>query len=101
MEQESQQPGGGAYVYGLRDEAAYLELDDDGKLEIAEPTPDPARLKCWFCRKSYKQVRMLFGAEYPVRDPNNFAAETPIFICNECIAKFAKRVDGRAPKSSP
>jgi hypothetical protein len=33
---------------------------------------------------------MLFGAEYPVRDPNNLANETLIFICNECVARFAE-----------
>jgi hypothetical protein len=34
-------------------------------------------------------VQTLFGAEYPVRDPNSFAVITLIFICNECVAKFA------------
>jgi hypothetical protein len=91
VEQASEQPGGDAYLYDVRDEQAYLESDDDdGKLEIAEPTPEPAPSKCWFCRKSHQQVRILFGAEYPVRDPNNFANETPIYICNECVAKFAE-----------
>lgn len=92
-----------AYVYGLRDEAAYLESDDgndDGKLEIAERTPEPAPSKCWFCWKSREQVRMLFGAKYPVRDPNNFSNETLIYICDECVAKFAERVAGTTPRAA-
>jgi hypothetical protein len=44
---------------------------------------------------------MLFGAEYPVRDPNNFADETLIFICNECVAKFAEQLARRAPGAPP
>ena len=78
-----------AYLYALRDEAAYLQADDEKPAIIAESPPDPAQFKCWFCRKSHQQVQMLFGAEYPVRDPNNFANETLIFVCNECVAKFA------------
>jgi hypothetical protein len=35
-------------------------------------------------------VQRLYGAEYPVRDPNTFAIITLIFICNECVAKFAE-----------
>ena len=90
MEQGSDQPGGNAYVYALTDEAAYLETDDDEKPAIiAEPSPDPAWSKCWFCRKSHLQVQRLYGAEYPVRDSNTFAVITLIFICNECVAKFA------------
>ena len=34
-------------------------------------------------------MQTLYGAEYPVRDPNTFAVITLIFICNECVAKFA------------
>jgi hypothetical protein len=90
-EESDQQPGGNAYVYALRDEEAYLQTDEDEKPEIvAEPPPDPAWFKCWFCRKSHQQVQTLFGAEYPVRDPNTFAVITLIFICNECVAKFTE-----------
>jgi hypothetical protein len=91
VEEGSDQPGGNAYVYALRDEEAYLQTDEDEKPEIvAEPPPDPAWFKCWFCRKSHQQVQTLFGAEYPVRDPNTFAVITLIFICNECVAKFTE-----------
>jgi hypothetical protein len=41
------------------------------------------------------------GAEYPVRDPNNFANETPIFICNECVAKFAEQLAKGVPEAPP
>jgi hypothetical protein len=88
VEEERDRPGGGAYVYALADEEAYLQTDDDEKV-IEEPLPDPAWFKCWFCRKSSQQVQRLYGAEYPVRDPNTFAIITLIFICNECVAKFA------------
>jgi hypothetical protein len=93
VDQGSDQPGDG-YVFAVRDEEAYLQTDEDEKI-IEEPPPDPAQFKCWFCRKSYRQVQTLFGAEYPVRDPNTFAAITPIFICNECVATFAESL----PKS--
>src|SRR6266511_2433579 len=72
--QASDQPGGDGYIYALTDEAAYLQTDEDEKPPItAEPPPDPAWFKCWFCRKSHPQVQRLYGAEYPVRDPNIFA----------------------------
>src|SRR5512132_3176099 len=89
VEQGSDQPPSDAYVYALRDEAAYLQADEDEKPEIiAEPPPDPAWFKCWFCRRSDRRV--LFGAEYPVRDPNTFAVIAQIFICDECVANFAE-----------
>jgi len=88
VEEGSDQPRRGAYVYALADEEAYLQPDEDEKI-IEEPRPDPAWFKCWFCRKSRPQVQRLYGAEYPVRDPNTFAVITLIFICNECVAKFA------------
>jgi ClpX C4-type zinc finger len=90
VEEASDQPGGNGYVYALTDEEAYLQTDDDEKPAITQgPPPDPAWFRCWFCRKSHPQVQRLFGAEYPVRDPNNFANETLVCICNECVAKFA------------
>ena len=88
MDQGSDQPGGDGYVFALRDEEAYLQTDEDGKI-LEGPPPDPAWFKCWFCRKSDQQVQRLYGAEYPVRDPNTLAVITLIFICNECVAKFA------------
>jgi hypothetical protein len=102
MEQAGDQPGGGAYVHALIEEAAYLQTNDDEKpATIPRPPPDPAQFKCWFCRKPHQQVQRLFGAEYPLRDPNNFANETLIFICNECVAKFAEWVAWESPEASP
>lgn len=66
MEEASDQPGGDAYVYALTDEEAYLQTDDEKPAIIAEPPPDPAWFKCWFCRKSHSQVQRLYGAEHPV-----------------------------------
>jgi hypothetical protein len=83
----SDQPAGDAYVYALREEAAYLQSDEDEKPEIVAEPPDPAWFKCWFCRKPDRRV--LFGAEYPVRDPSTFAVIAHIFICSECVARFA------------
>jgi hypothetical protein len=97
----SDQPGGDAYVYALTDDEAYLQTNDEKPAVIARPPPDPAQFKCWFCRKSHQQVQRLFGAEYPVRDPNNFANETLIFICNECVAKFAVWFARESPEASP
>ena len=102
VEAASDQSGGDAYLYALRDEQAYLQTDEDEKPAIvARPPPDPAQFKCWFCRKSHQQVQVLFGAEYPVRDPNDFANETLILICNECVAKFAERLAKGVPGAPP
>jgi hypothetical protein len=101
VEEASDQPGGDTYLYAVRDEQAYLQTDDNDKPVFVHPPPDPAQFKCWFCRKSHQQVQTLFGAEYPVRDPNNFSNETEIFICNECVAKFAESLARRASGPPP
>jgi hypothetical protein len=102
VEEASEQAGGDANLYALRDEQAYLQTGDDEKPAIiARPPPDPAQFKCWFCRKSHQQVQMLFGAEYAVRDASNFANETLIFICNECVTKFAESLAQESPKARP
>lgn len=100
MEEGSDPPRGDAYVYALREEAAYLETPEDEKLEIiAEPPPDPAQIKCSFCRKTDRRV--LFGAEYPVRDPSTFAVIAEIFICSDCVAKFAETLVQKGPEAPP
>ena len=89
MEEGSDQPRGDAYVSALSDEEAYLQADQDEKPEIiAEPPPDPAWVKCSFCRSTDRRV--LFGAEYPVRNPDTFAVVAQIFICDQCVANFAE-----------
>ena len=96
MEQGPDQPRGRGYLYAVRDEEAYLETDGDDKPEpIAGPPPDPDMFKRWFCRKRDDEVEMLFGAPFPVRDPLNFSHETPIFICNRCVARYAERYASR------
>jgi hypothetical protein len=91
VEEGSDPPRGDAYVYALRDEEAYLQTDEDEKPAIiAEPPPDPALFKCSFCRQTDRRV--LFGAEYPVRDPNTFAVIALVSICDECVAMFAERL---------
>jgi hypothetical protein len=69
MGQAGDQPGGGAYIHALIEEAAYLQAHDEKPATIPPPPPDPAQFKCWFCRKPYQQVQTLFGAEYAVRGP--------------------------------
>jgi hypothetical protein len=97
VEETSEPPAGDTYVYALTDEAAYLQTDDEKPAIIAAPPPDLAKFKCWFCRKSYQQVQTLFGAEYLVRDPHDFANETLIFICNECVTRFAESPAQESP----
>ena len=98
MEGDSERPPGDAYVYEVRDEAAYLETDEDEKPEIvAEPLPDPAWFKCSFCRETGRRV--LFGAEYPVRDPNTFAVIAQVFICDTCVARFAEALAQDGPEA--
>jgi hypothetical protein len=100
MEHTGGQPGGGANVHALIEEAAYLQTNDDEKPTIIpRPPPDPAQFKCWFCRKPHQQVQTLFGAEYPVRDSNNFANETLIFICDECVTRLAASLAQEGPKA--
>jgi hypothetical protein len=100
VEEGSDQPPSDAYLYALRDEAAYLQADEDEKPEIfAEPPPDPAWFKCWFCRRTDRRV--LFGAEYPVRDPKTFTVIALIFICDKCVANFAESLAPESPKAPP
>jgi C4-type Zn-finger protein len=88
VEEGNDQPPGDGYVYALKDEEAYLQRDEDEKPEIIMEPPDPSWFKCSFCRKTDRHV--LFGAEYPVRDPHTFAVLAQIFICDECVARFAE-----------
>jgi hypothetical protein len=100
VEAGSDEHPGDAYVYALRDEEAYLQTDEDEKPEIiAEPPPDPAWFKCSFCRRTDRRV--LFGAEYPVRDPTTFAVIALIFICDKCVANFAESLGQESPKAPP
>ena len=99
MEEGNDQPRGGDHIYTLRNEEAFLQANDEKPSMIAEPPPDLAQFKCWFCRKSHQQVQTLFGAEYPVRDLHNFANETLIFICNECVTRFAESLAQDSPKA--
>ena len=93
------QPAGGRYVYALTDEAAYLQTDDEKPAIIAEPPPDLAQFRRWFCRTSHQQVQTLFGAEHPARDPHDFANETLIFICNECVTRSAESLAQESRKA--
>ena len=90
MGEASDQSRGGAHLYALTDEGAYLQPDDNEKPAIiAEPPPDPALFKCWFCRKTHPEVQRLYGSDYAVRDPSTLAVIALIFICNECVTKWS------------
>ena len=95
MEEDSEQPRGDAFIYALRDEAAYLETGEDEKpAVVAEPLPDRASFKCSFCRSTDRRV--LFGSEYPVRDPETFAVIAQVLICDRCVARFAGSLDRKS-----
>jgi ClpX C4-type zinc finger len=99
MEEGNDRPRGDAHLYTLSDEEAFLQAADEKPAIIAEPPPDPAWFKCWFCRKSHPQVQQLYGADYAVRDPNTFAIITLVFICDECVARFAESLAQESPKA--
>jgi hypothetical protein len=44
-------------------------------------------------------VQTLFGAEHPARDPHDFANETLIFICNECVTRSAESLAQESRKA--
>jgi hypothetical protein len=75
-------------VYALTDEDAYLEAGGDEKPAIvAEPMPDLfAPRVCLFCKKAAEH---LFGEQYPKTD-KNFAIIDGVWICDECVARFAR-----------
>jgi hypothetical protein len=99
VEEGNHPPRGDGYVYALREEEAYLQTDEDEKPELIPEPPDPAWFKCSFCRKTDRQV--LFGAEYPVRDPSTFAVIAQVFICGECVAGFAERLAQESLEGPP
>jgi hypothetical protein len=100
VEQGTDQPPSETDLSAFRDEAASLQTDEEQKPAIiAESPPDPAWCKCWFCRRTDRRV--LFGAEYPVRDPTSLAVIAQIFICDKCVANFAESLGQEGPKAPP
>jgi len=97
VEGAGDQPGSGSYVFALTDEVAYLQTAADEKPAMTAEPPDLSKFRCWFCRKRHTEVERLIGAEFPVRDLHDFSVETPIFICNECVATFAEWLARDAP----
>jgi hypothetical protein len=75
-------------VYDLADEEAYLQTGEDEKPAIvSEPMPDLlAPRVCSFCRKAAEH---LFGEQFPKTD-KNFAIIDGVWICDECVARFAR-----------
>ena len=75
-------------VYALTDEEAYLQAGEDEKPAIvAEPVPDLlAPRVCSFCKKAAEH---LFGEQDPKTD-RNFAIIDGAWICDDCVARFAR-----------
>jgi hypothetical protein len=84
----AEQPPDGAYVFAVRDEAAYLQPDDEKQPTPPEPL-DPASILCQFCGRSWEQVPGLFQAKRRTTDPNT-AAIVAVWICNECVTLLAQ-----------
>jgi hypothetical protein len=89
----AERPPHDAYVYAIRDEEAYLQVDDEKQPTPPEPVRfshlDPASILCQFCGKSWEQVPMLFQAKRRTMDPNT-SAIVAVWICNECIAQLGQ-----------
>ena len=81
----AEQPAHDAYVYAIRDEAAYLQVDDEKQETPPEPL-DPASILCQFCGTSWEQVPVLFQAKRRTMDPNT-SAIVAVWICDECVAQ--------------
>ena len=91
----AEQPAHDAYVYAIRDEAAYLQVDDEKQETPPEPL-DPASTLCQFCGKSWEQVPVLFQAKRRTMDPNT-SAIVAVWICNECIAQLGQIIAAEPP----
>jgi hypothetical protein len=96
----AEQPPHNAYVYAIRDEEAYLQVDDEKQPTPPEPVrfshPDPASILCQFCGKSWEQVPMLFQAKRRTIDPNT-SAIAAVWICNECITRLGQILAAEPP----
>jgi hypothetical protein len=86
----TEQPQQGDYVFTLRDEAAFLQGEEEKPPIPSEPF-DRASIVCHFCGKSWNQVRGIFQAKRRVRDPNT-SALVAVWICNECVAQMAQNL---------
>jgi hypothetical protein len=89
----AEQPSHDAYVYAIRDEESYLQVDDEKQPTPPEPVtfshPDPASILCQFCGKLWEQVSVLFQAKRRTMDPNT-SAIVAVWICNECVARLGQ-----------
>jgi ClpX C4-type zinc finger len=91
----AEHPPHDAYVYAIRDEAAFLQVDDEKQPTPPEPL-DPASILCQFCGKSWEQVPTLFQAKRRTMDPNT-SAIVMVWICNECVAQLGQILAAEPP----
>lgn len=91
----TEQPLHDDYVYAVRDEEAYLQVDDEKPIP-REPS-DPPPIVCQFCGKPFEQVAGLFEAKRRVRDPNT-SAIAAVWICSECVARMAQILTEEPPR---
>jgi hypothetical protein len=88
VEEGTERPCDQADLHKVTDESAYLHSGDDEKPAIvAEPMPDLlAPRACSFCRQVAEH---LFGEQYPKTD-NTGAIIDGVWICDACVARFAR-----------
>ena len=91
----AEQPPHDAHVYAVRDEAAYLQADEEKQPAPPEPL-DPASILCQFCGKSWEQAPMLFQAKRRTMDPNT-SAIVAVWICDECVAQLGQILAAEPP----
>jgi hypothetical protein len=91
----AEQPPHDAHVYAVRDEEAYLQVDEEKQPAPPEPL-DPASIRCQFCGKSWEQVPTLFQAKRRTMDPNT-SAIVAVWICDECVARLGQILAAEPP----
>jgi hypothetical protein len=93
---ERTEPSSSGYVYDVRDEAAYLQPEDE-KQEVTQPF-DPSSMVCQFCGLWRAEASHLFEAKHRVRNPNTDAIAS-VWICDECVARMAELAAQEPPAS--
>ena len=103
MEEGSDPPGGGAYVYALREEEAYLQTDQDEKAEVIEIGPHDLH---WARGSMTKPVviRLVTYVRIPRDSHKRKITRRAVFArdgweCQYCGARTSLTVDHVIPRS--
>ena len=87
MEEGTERPEDHAALYRVIHEPAYLQTSDYEKpVIVAEPMPDLLGRACSFCKQVAEH---LFGEQYP-KTENPGAIIGGVWICDACVARFAR-----------